>query len=194
MAPARRPPALRGEVPKEFHLRRDLPLGRHPILSAFPGLNRISTARRHEPDAKKREALYRETHVELVDEDLWMYIAPWEVPPFARRRGWKPVVAPQVDCVVIGEKHLRESPELILFLDIFHELRHILQRHAGAELFDGSTSYVRRPTEIDAYRFVVEEARRLGVANAEIREYLKVEWVSEDEFHELLETLGVPRT
>ena len=190
MAPTKRRPPT-GAAPKGFRVRRDLPLGRHPLLAAFPGLDRLETAKRQEPESAKRAQLYEETCVELVAEDMWMYVAPWDIPPFAKRRGWTPVVAPGKDCIVVGESHLRESPELTLFLDIFHELCHVQQRHGGAELF-APGSYVRRPTEVEAYRFVVNEARRFGVEDAVLRDYLRVEWIDDGEFHELLDAVGVP--
>ena len=178
------------EPPAGFRINRTLPLGRHPITEAFPGIESTETARRHLPDAKERARLYAETQVQIVPEDLWMYVAPYSLPKGMRRR-WSPVVVPGADCIVIGESHLRESPALIVFLDIFHELCHVLQRRAGRELFDRKESYVRRPTEIEAYQFAVAEARRLGVTDETLREYLKVEWVTEAEIEELYKTLGV---
>ncbi|HYK93233.1 MAG TPA: hypothetical protein VEY07_04225 [Thermoplasmata archaeon] len=173
-------------------MTRDLALGRHPILAAFPGMDKLSTAERLVVDGENRATLFRETTVELVSDDAWMYIAPWEIPREASGR-WQPVLTPKgSDCIVIGESHLRESPPLILFLDIFHELCHVLQRHDGRELWDRRYSYVKRPTEVEAYRFVVEEARRLHVADAVIRDYLKVEWIDDSELNQLLTTLGVP--
>jgi hypothetical protein len=50
---------------------------------------------------------------------------------------------------------------------------------------------VDRPTEIEAYRVAVDEARRIGLTEAEVVDYLKVEWVSEEDFHRFLVTLGV---
>ena len=179
------------QVPNGFKVQRDLPLGRHPLLAAFPGLDQLETATRHEPDAKKRAALHRETLVEIVPEDMWMYVAPETVPSDARGR-WKPVLADGHDCIVIGESHLRESPELILFLDIFHELCHIRQRHDGRELWDRRYNYAQRPTEVEAYKFVVDEARRFGVGDPVLREYLKVEWIDKTEFRQLLDAVGVP--
>ncbi len=174
---------------------RRLPLGRHPLLRAFPGLDRLPTAKRHEPDPATRKRLYADTWIELVSEDLWMYVAPWKVPRLSgRARRFRPVVAPNLDCIVVGEAHLRTSSELVLFLDVFHELCHIRQRHNGLELFDRGTSYVERPTEVEAYRFVVEEGHRLHVPNEELREYLRVEWITEKEFGQLLDAVGVPRT
>jgi hypothetical protein len=122
---------------------------------------------------------------------MWMYVAPHEVPAFARRRGWTPVLAPGADCIVVGQGHLRDSPEMILYLDIYHELCHIIQRRDGANLWEPGLGYVERKTEVDAYRFVVEEARSLGVPDAYLREYLKVEWISDREHERLLEAVGV---
>ncbi len=124
-----------------------------------------------------------------------MYVAPYEIPPGMRRRlrrRWKPVVSPEANCIVIGVEHLRESPAMTLFMDIYHELCHVRQRQAGANLFDGKVSYVQRWTEIEAYRFVVVEARRLGVSDEFLRDYLKVEWISGAEHRELLTSLDVP--
>jgi hypothetical protein len=179
--------------PKAFQVRRDVPLGRHPLLQVFPGLDRLEAAARQEPDATGRDRLYGTTFVEIVDADLWMYVAPFTRPALARRGRWQPVVAPGVDCIVIGESHLRESPAITLFMDIFHELCHIQQRRGGEELFDRPENYVRRPTELAAYRFAVAEARRLGADDAFLRDYLEVEWVPEEEHLELLDSMGVAR-
>lgn len=179
------------DAPAGFQVDRTLIAGRYPILRVFPGLGALRIARRLQPNANKRSGLFRDTQVELVEDDVWMYVAPWEIPASARRR-WKPVVTPDQDCIVVGLEHLRESPAFTLFMDIFHELRHVLQRRGGAQLFDGGVSYVRRPTEIDAYRFVVDEARTMGVSDEFLRDYLRVDWIDDDEFLELLSALDVP--
>jgi len=183
-------PPKGGPVPKGFRVQRELPLGRHPILTAFPGLDRLETAERHSPDPATRARLYERTCVELVPDDIWMYVSPFEVPKEARGQ-WKPVVSPDSDCIVIGESHLRESPDLVLFMDIFHELCHVLQRRGGAELWDRRFTYTERPTEVAAYRFVVDEARRFGVQDDVLREYLRVEWIDEKEFLQLLVKMDV---
>ncbi|HEV2429143.1 MAG TPA: hypothetical protein VGV64_04770 [Thermoplasmata archaeon] len=183
-----RPPG----VPDGFTIVRTLPPGRHPLLAAFPGLDRLPAAHRQEPDAGARRPPYEETCVEVVPEDVWMYVAPFEMPKGVPKE-WRPRLSPN-DCIVIGESHLKESPALILYLDIFHELCHVRQRKAGQELFDRRESYVRRPTEVEAYRFAVDEARRLGVSDEEIREYLKVEWVTDRDLLELYEAVGVPKS
>jgi hypothetical protein len=172
-------------------MNRELPVGRHPVLTAFPGLDRLPPGRIIHRDAAVRRRLFGGTFIELVDADLWMYVAPWEVPAIARGR-WRPVVTPGTDCIVVGYDHFRTSPPLMVYLDIYHELCHILQRHDGANLFEPGVSYVERPTEVEAYRFVVEEARRLGVSDAYVREYLRVDWITVREHRQLLKTLEVP--
>lgn len=177
--------------PEGFEVDRTLELGRHPILGVFPGLDALPTARRLEPRTDARQKLFGATFVELVDLDMWMYVAPREA--LEGRRGRRPLlVSPDVDCIVVGGAHLRESPPLTLFMDIYHELCHVRQRAAGADLFPPGLGYVERWTEVEAYRFVVDEARRFGVPDAFLRDYLRVEWISEAQHRELLEKLGVP--
>ena len=182
--------AAREPGPDGFRVERQLPAGRHPILRAFPNLDRLPPAERLVPDSKGRHALFTSVEVELVDQDLWMYVAPFEVPRFARR-GREMVISPGRDLVVVGRDHLRTSPSLVLFLDIYHELCHILQRRGGANLWPPGLSYVERSTEVEAYRFVIEEARRFGVSDAYLREYLRVDWISDVELRTLLAALGV---
>jgi len=187
------PPKRRAdpEPPAEFRLARDLPVGRHPLLTVFPGLDRLPPAARIERDPAKRERLFRQTKIELVDQDMWMYVSPREMPTTPRRRGWAPVVSPDEDCIVVGIGHLRDNPAMILYLDIYHELCHVIERRDGANLWEPGISYVERWTEIEAYRFVVQEAKGLGVEESYIREYLKVEWISDEEHSQLLAAVGV---
>jgi len=189
MTPARQKPREEPIPPKGFRIARDLPVGRHPLLAAFPAASALPIAERLQPDPTAREKLFEETCVQVVDQDLWMYVAPFDMPPGARRE-WRPVLSPGSDCIVIGKDHLAESPAIVLYLDIFHELCHVIQRKWGANLF-APGSYVKRWTEVEAYRFVVNEARTLGASDEFLREYLRVEWISEKEHRELLATLEV---
>jgi hypothetical protein len=72
----------------------------------------------------------------------------------------------------------------------------VKQFREGKELFDETYEYADRPTELEAYRIAVKEARRLGMGNDEIFEYLKVTWLDENEVRRLAENLGVtlPKT
>ncbi len=191
MSPTRKATPAEPSAPPGFRVSRDTPPGRHPLLAVFPDLDRLSLAGRLEPDPARRSKLFDDTCVEVVEDDLWMYVAPHEVPNRSRA-GWKPVVAPNSDCIVVGLAHLKESPALMLFMDIFHELCHVKQRQGGADLWPPGVSYVRRWTEVEAYRLVVDEARALGAPDEFLREYLKVEWISAAEHRELLDELKVP--
>lgn len=93
--------------------------------------------------------------------------------------------------IIVNAKYLKEGDEIHVYLDVVHELVHIRQHMQGMELWDRRYSYVDRPTEIEAYKAVLEEARRLGLRETEIIDYLRVEWVTEEEFSRLLTTLGV---
>ncbi|GBC75121.1 hypothetical protein HRbin06_00435 [archaeon HR06] len=76
-----------------------------------------------------------------------------------------------------------------LYLDVIHELIHFKQYKEGKNLYDVRFSYVDRLTEIEAYGIVVEEAKRMGLSEEEIKDYLRVEWISEEEFNRLLKHL-----
>jgi len=93
--------------------------------------------------------------------------------------------------LMCNPRYLNSGDRLDIYLDLIHELVHIRQRMEGAELFDANYGYVDRPTEIEAYRYAVEEARRLGRSEERICDYLKTEWMSDDDFKQLTKTLNV---
>ena len=84
--------------------------------------------------------------------------------------------------VIINPEYLKTGHERHLYLDVIHELAHVKQFREGKELYDRRFGYFERPTEIEAYRVAVEEARRIGMSSEEIVDYLRVEWVTEEEF------------
>ena len=93
--------------------------------------------------------------------------------------------------IAVGTYHLRTSPTRTLYLDIVHELFHVKQFMDGKKLFLDEFEYVDSPIEIEAYKVTVEEAKRIGMSNDEIIEYLKVEWVNEEAHARLVKTLGL---
>jgi hypothetical protein len=95
--------------------------------------------------------------------------------------------------IMVNTKYLKEGQETHLYLDVIHELVHIRQHREGKELWDKQYAYVDRPTEIEAYSVAVEEARKIGLSTEELVEYLRVDWVSEDDFQRFLLTLGVKK-
>ena len=93
--------------------------------------------------------------------------------------------------IVISLPYLESGDERHIYLDVIHELIHVRQFMEGMELFDKRYSYVDRPTEIEAYSHAVKEAKRIGMNEKEIIDYLRVEWVTEEEFERLVRRMGI---
>jgi hypothetical protein len=153
-------------------VNRRVRTGKHSILDVFPGLDRSEAFRAIFADGMRKEVL-RDCKIHVIPEDLYMYIDA------------------EAGNVVAGLEYLREGDERTLYLDILHELAHIRQWHAGKELWDRRYDYVDRPTEVEAYEVAVREARRLGMTDREIADYLRVEWTSKTEHERLCRRLGV---
>ena len=93
--------------------------------------------------------------------------------------------------ISIGMRHLRRSSDEILYLDIIHELCHVKQHLRGRDLYDRHNAYVDRETEIEAYQVSVQEARRIGLNDKDICDYLRVSWITPEEHKRLVHRLGV---
>ena len=93
--------------------------------------------------------------------------------------------------VFASQFYLNDGDEWSVYLDIIHELVHVRQFKNGMNLFDSQFAYVDRPTEIEAYSVGVEEARRIGMTEEEIFEYLEVPWISKKEHHRLAKSAGL---
>jgi hypothetical protein len=93
--------------------------------------------------------------------------------------------------LVISKNYLNNGDKTDIYLDLIHELFHVKQFMDGKELFDPRYDYVERPTEIDAYRYTVKEARRLGLSEERIRCYLWTEWMSDYDFKRLAKSVNV---
>jgi hypothetical protein len=100
-------------------------------------------------------------------------------------------VNPSNGNLIINPNYLNNGDELDIYLDLIHELVHVRQRMEGKTLFDNNYRYVERPTEIEAYRYAVEEAKRLGLSSEKICRYLKTEWMSENDLRQLAKNFGV---
>ena len=70
--------------------------------------------------------------------------------------------------LVISKGYLNTGNKTDIYLDLIHELCHVKQFMDGKELFDPRYEYVDRPTEIEAYRYSVQEARRIGLPEERI--------------------------
>ena len=93
--------------------------------------------------------------------------------------------------ILISTNHLKNADLKVVYLDIVHELFHVAQFMEGKNLFQSEFEYVDSPIEVPAYQFTVEEAKRIGMSMTEIVEYLKVEWVTEEQHARLVKTLAL---
>ncbi len=93
--------------------------------------------------------------------------------------------------IFISTYHLKNSNEEIIYLDIIHELFHVKQFMEGRDLFDPNYEYVDRPTEIEAYLHTVKEARRIGLDDKEIFDYLETDWIDNNAHKRLASHVGV---
>lgn len=112
---------------------------------------------------------------------------------FSGRRGYMGVS--DIDGhLIISAYYLNNGDMTDIYLDVIHELVHVRQFMEGKELFDNRYDYIDRPTEIEAYRHAVEEAKKLGLSDERICEYLKTEWMNDEELKRLAKTLNVKYT
>ena len=93
--------------------------------------------------------------------------------------------------LIVNKRYLNSGTKEDIYLDVIHELCHVKQHMEGRELFDPRYDYVDRPTEIEAYRYSVEEAKFIGLNTEEIRLYLKTEMMSTDALDRLIRNMGV---
>ena len=177
-------------APPSFRVDRARSNGSHALLAVFPGLDRLPGFRSLPTSSARRRSIARSTRVQIVPGRLFMYVAPHTVPELLRRGGFVPFTSPG-DCIVVGHGHLRRGARMVLYMDILHELCHVIQRATGRELWQEGYRYADRPTEIEAYRFVIALARERGATDAFLREYLRVGWMTPKEHRLLLRNVGV---
>lgn len=93
--------------------------------------------------------------------------------------------------LMVNGRYLSSGDKTDIYLDIIHELCHVKQWMDGKELFDPNYDYVDRPTEIEAYRYTIEEAKRIGFNRERILQYLHTEWINEEELIRLIKNMNV---
>jgi len=138
----------------------------------FKGFEKVEAVRRIFGD--KTEEVLRNLKVEFFSS-RWGYMG----------------VSEEDGHLIVSTHYLKHGNAKEIYLDLIHELIHVKQFMDGEELFDDSFEYVDRPTEIEAYRHTIQEARRIGMSEMEIYNYLKVYWMSDSEVAKLAEKLGV---
>lgn len=152
-------------------IRRDIDRGFHRVKDVFPGLI----------NSPALKAVFDD--LSILPEDVRVEVA------LAKTKYMR--VNERDGRIIINKEHLRRASWETLYLDLIHELIHVRQFLHGMDLYDDYYAYVDRPTEIEAYAYAVSEGRRLGMSEGEIEEYLRLEWVTEDEHERLLSRLGV---
>jgi hypothetical protein len=93
--------------------------------------------------------------------------------------------------LLISTHHLEHGGLRTVYLDLVHELCHVNQFRHKKPLFYPRLSYVDAPSEIEAYAFTVKEGRRIGMTDAQLADYLKVEWITKQEHLRLARRMGV---
>lgn len=93
--------------------------------------------------------------------------------------------------LMVNERYLNSGDRTEIYLDVVHELYHVKQHLDGRPLFDKKYGYVNNPTEIEAYRYTVQEAKRIGLSNQRILRYLQMEWMSDEEVNCLVNNMGI---
>lgn len=94
--------------------------------------------------------------------------------------------------ITIGLMYLQRASDEFPFLDIIHELCHVKKYLEGQNLYNKDRSYVDRETEIEAYRGTVQEARRIGLSDEAITNYLGVSWITSKEHQRLAHRMDIP--
>lgn len=93
--------------------------------------------------------------------------------------------------LMVNERYLNNGDKTDIYLDVVHELCHVKQHLEGKELFNPGYDYVDRPTEVEAYRYTVKEAKRLELSDERILRYLQTEWMSRADLKRLVNNIGI---
>ena len=156
-----------------FRINRRLEPGQYDLTEVFPDIRACDILSAIFADAEEIDRVMADIKVLVVD-------TPYEI-----------FVDNGNGAITIGLNHLRSSSDEFLYLDIIHELCHVKQHLQGRNLYDRRKSYVDRETEIEAYEVTVREARRIGLNDEAILNYLRVYWITPEEHKRLAARLNV---
>jgi hypothetical protein len=171
---------MEGSKMREFALPdveipRNVPIALHGFMDFFKGFEKLPAVR------------------SIFGDETDMVLRELKVEFFSSKFGYMGV-SDEDGHLIVSAYYLREGETVSKYLDVIHELVHVKQFRDGKPLFDENFEYHNRPTELEAYKLAVEEARRLGMSDRELFEYLKVDWMSEDEVRKLAKNLGIKVT
>src|SRR5690348_11073065 len=154
-------------------INRDITPGNYLLAEIFDGLQEVGILLKVFKTKEEIDDVFLKTKVIVEESDHYMYVKNDDA------------------SIVIGFKHLKNSDSKVLYLDIVHELVHVMQQRQGLDLYNKSYAYVDRPTEIEAYEIAVMEAKNLGMDTKEILDYLFVEWITPEEHKRLATHVGL---
>jgi len=140
-------------------------LGKYKLNEIFVGLNKSSTLRKLY--GKDLDTILDSVKIEINSH-------PW-------------IIWVNLGEININIDYLKKVDLKTIYLDIVHELVHIKQYREGKNLFDERFTYVTNPTEIEAYKLTAEEAAKIGLNKKEIIDYLKVDWITDEDHEKLVE-------
>jgi hypothetical protein len=158
---------------RSFRVRRSAVVAEYKLSEVFSGLESSPALSKVFGSRTQMTKILRhlKMRVERGDSGLWLDRA--------------------TGTICIGSKHLVSAKTDFLYLDVIHVLVHVRQFLEGKELYDQAFEYVERPTELEAYRTTVAEARRMGLEEDEILRYLRMDAVDDSELGKLMEKIGV---
>jgi hypothetical protein len=152
-----------------YTINHNLGLGRYKLTDVVGGLENALALNKLYGNQLKR--VLSTTYLDVVSK-------PWQI--------W---VDRETKIITINKDYLFETDRGTLYLDLIHEMVHIWQIAKGKDVFDRSVSYVDAPTEIEAYRYTVEDAERIGFSRMDIIDYLEVRWINNDEHKRLVKAV-----
>lgn len=160
-------------LPSSFRIHKEVEVGLHKLSEVFSGIDDSPALSKLFNDRKDMEKFLSGVTIRIAKSNGYMYVDPWD------------------GSIVVNWRYLVDGENRDLYLDIIHELIHVRQWIQGKDLYDRRYSYAERPTEHEAYSIVVWEAKRIGMNEREILEYLEVPWISKKDLRLMAEQLGI---
>lgn len=158
---------------RAFRAKRDVEIGEFKLSDVFTGL---------ETSSALLKVFGSKTQMSKVLRHLKLLVEPNDSGVWLDR---------DTGTICIGSRHLASAKSDFLYLDVIHVLVHVRQFLEGRELYDQAFEYVERPTELEAYRTAVAEARHVGMGDEEILRYLRMDAADDSELGKLMERIGV---
>jgi hypothetical protein len=156
----------------DIEIPTQVPIAMHDFTEYFKGFEKLACVR------------------SIFGEETERVLTSLKVEFFSSKFGYMGV-SDEDGHLIVSAYYLREGEPVSKYLDVIHELVHVRQFREGRPLFDENYEYHNRPTELEAYELAIAEGRRLGMSDKELFDYLKVDWMSEDEVRKLAKNLGV---